>query len=48
VRVLCAGSMYPPQHRGGYELIWQDCVRALRARGHAVRVLTSDLVVAHI
>jgi glycogen(starch) synthase len=44
VRVLAAGSMYPPQHLGGYELIFQDTVRALRRRGHRVRVLTSDLV----
>jgi glycosyltransferase involved in cell wall biosynthesis len=36
--------MYPPQHLGGYELIFQDTVRALRRRGHGVRVLASDLV----
>lgn len=36
--------MYPPQHAGGYELIWQGTVRSLRARGHNVRVLASDLV----
>jgi glycogen synthase len=34
--------MYPPHHFGGYELIWQDAVRHLRARGHTVRMLTSD------
>src|SRR4051812_48376697 len=45
MRVLCVGSMYPPQHLGGYELIWQDAVRELRRRGHRVRVLTSDLIV---
>jgi glycogen synthase len=44
MRVLCAGSMYPPQHLGGYELIFAGCVAALRARGHDVRVLASDLV----
>jgi glycogen(starch) synthase len=44
VRVLCVGSMYPPQHLGGYELIWQDVVRELRRRGHRARVLASDLV----
>jgi glycogen synthase len=44
VRVLAVGSMYPPQHLGGYELIFQDAVGALRAGGHHVRVLTSDLV----
>jgi glycosyltransferase involved in cell wall biosynthesis len=36
--------MYPPQHLGGYELIWQDVVRELRRRGHRARVLASDLV----
>jgi glycosyltransferase involved in cell wall biosynthesis len=44
MRILCVGSMYPPQHLGGYELIFADCVRELRARGHDVRVLASDLV----
>jgi glycogen synthase len=44
MHVLCAGSMYPPQHLGGYELIFADCVAALRGRGHDVRVLVSDLV----
>jgi glycosyltransferase involved in cell wall biosynthesis len=34
--------MYPPHHLGGYELVWQAAVEHLRARGHAVRVLTSD------
>jgi glycosyltransferase involved in cell wall biosynthesis len=34
--------MYPPHHLGGYELMWQAAVRALRARGHEVRVLTTD------
>jgi glycogen synthase len=34
--------MYPPHHLGGYELVWQAAVDDLRARGHDVRVLTSD------
>ena len=34
--------MYPPHHLGGYELLWQGAVAALRARGHDVRVLTTD------
>lgn len=34
--------MYPPQHAGGYELMWQAAMAAARRRGHAVRVLTSD------
>jgi glycogen(starch) synthase len=42
VRILCVGSMYPPHHLGGYELVWQAAVAHLRARGHTVRVLCSD------
>jgi glycogen(starch) synthase len=42
VRVLCVGNMYPPHHLGGYELVWQGAVRALREAGHDVRVLTTD------
>ena len=42
VRVLSIGSMYPPHHLGGYELMWQSAVEAMRARGHDVWVLASD------
>jgi glycosyltransferase involved in cell wall biosynthesis len=35
--------MYPPQHLGGYELVWQGAVRHLRGLGHDVRVLTTDV-----
>jgi glycogen(starch) synthase len=42
VRVLAVGNMYPPHHHGGYELVWRAAVRHLRARGHQVRVLTTD------
>ena len=35
--------MYPPHHFGGYELVWQSAMRHLERRGHAVRVLTTDL-----
>jgi glycosyltransferase involved in cell wall biosynthesis len=42
VRILCVGNMYPPQHLGGYELVWRSAVEHLRARGHAVEVLTTD------
>jgi glycosyltransferase involved in cell wall biosynthesis len=42
VRVLTVGNMYPPHHYGGYELVWAAAVAHLRARGHAVRVLTTD------
>lgn len=45
VRVLSVGNLYPP-HTGGYELLWQAAVRHLRERGHAVRVLTTDLIPA--
>jgi glycogen(starch) synthase len=42
VRILCVGSMYPPHHLGGYELVWQAAVAHLRTGGHDVRVLCSD------
>jgi glycogen(starch) synthase len=42
VKVLAVGNMYPPHYLGGYELMWESGVRALRARGHEVRVLTTD------
>jgi glycogen synthase len=41
VRVLTVGNMYPPQHLGGYELVWRSAVEHLRAEGHDVRVLTT-------
>ena len=40
--MLAVGNMYPPHHLGGYELVWRAAVRHLRARGHEVRVLTTD------
>jgi len=40
--VLTVGSMYPPHHLGGYELIWREAVERLRRNGHDVMVLTSD------
>jgi glycosyltransferase involved in cell wall biosynthesis len=42
VRILTVGNLYPPHHLGGYELVWRSAVRHLRARGHDVRVLSSD------
>ena len=42
MRVLTVGNMYPPHHHGGYELVWESSVEHLRARGHDVRVLTTD------
>jgi glycosyltransferase involved in cell wall biosynthesis len=41
VRVLTVGNMYPPQHLGGYELVWRSAVEHLRSGGHEVRVLTT-------
>jgi len=43
MRVLTVGNMYPPHHFGGYELVWRSAVEHLRARGHDVRVLTTDV-----
>ena len=34
--------MYPPHSFGGYEAVWKGAVDHLRARGHEVRVLTTD------
>ena len=42
MRVLTVGNLYPPQHLGGYERMWQATVAGLRARGHDVHVLTTD------
>ena len=42
MRVLSIGSLYPPHHFGGYEVIWRSAVDELRRRGHVVRVLASD------
>jgi glycogen(starch) synthase len=42
VKILVVTNLYPPQHIGGYELGCRDVVEKLRARGHAVRVLTSS------
>lgn len=41
MRILTVGNMYPPHHLGGYELLWQAGVRALRDAGHEVTVLTT-------
>ena len=42
VRILAVGSMYPPDHVGGYELVWRSAMRHLRSEGHEARVLASD------
>lgn len=42
MKVLAVGSMYPPLHLGGYELVWQSVTHHLNDLGWEVRVLTSD------
>ena len=42
MKILVVSNLYPPQHVGGYELGCRDVVEKLRARGHVVRVLTSN------
>lgn len=42
MKILALSNLYPPHYVGGYELHCQTVVEALRARGHAVEVLTSD------
>jgi glycosyltransferase involved in cell wall biosynthesis len=42
-RILVVTNMFPPHHLGGYELSCRDVVDRLRARGHEVEVLTSDV-----
>jgi glycosyltransferase involved in cell wall biosynthesis len=41
LRVLAIGSVYPPHHLGGYEVIWSGVMRQLELEGHTVRVLTT-------
>lgn len=42
MRALTVGTMYPPHHLGGYELVWRSAVGHLREAGHEVRVLCTD------
>ena len=42
MRILALTNLYPPHYEGGYELICERMVGALRERGHVVQVLTSD------
>ena len=42
MKILVVSNLYPPHHIGGYELGCRDVVEKLRARGHAVTVLTSN------
>lgn len=42
MRVLIISNMLPPRQRGGYELACYNLAKGLIARGHDVRILTSD------
>jgi len=42
MRILVVSNLYPPHHIGGYELGCRDVVGGLEARGHQVKVLTTD------
>ncbi len=42
MKILVVSNLYPPHYVGGYELRCAAVVNALRARGHTVRVLTSN------
>lgn len=41
MRVLAVGSLYPPHHLGGYEVIWLGTSRHLLDLGHEVRTLAT-------
>jgi glycogen(starch) synthase len=41
LRVLAVGSVYPPHHLGGYEIIWRGAMGHLRREGHQARILTT-------
>ena len=40
MRILCAAAAYPPSGKGGGPKASETIAKALRARGHAVRVVT--------
>jgi glycogen(starch) synthase len=42
VKVLTIGLLYPPHHRGGYEMVCDGVMRTAAIHGHDVRVLASD------
>jgi glycosyltransferase involved in cell wall biosynthesis len=42
MNILILTNLYPPHHIGGYELICETVVTALRHRGHYVPILCSD------
>ncbi len=48
MRILVLTNYYPPFELGGWGQLTQEMVRGLRARGHRVRVLTSDYRAAEV
>jgi glycosyltransferase involved in cell wall biosynthesis len=42
LRILVVTNLFPPQELGGYGRMMWEFARALRSRGHAVRVLAGD------
>src|ERR1700677_1602968 len=45
-RILTLTNWYPPHHFGGYEVLCDDVMSRLAARGHDVEILCSNEVVA--
>lgn len=43
MRALVVSNLYPPHYLGGYELSCRDVMERWAARGHDVRVLTTDV-----
>jgi glycogen synthase len=43
MRIVIISNLYPPYHRGGYELGCSDIAERLKQRGHSVSVLTSTI-----
>lgn len=48
MRVLFLSNFYPPASRGGYEQWCQEVLDGLRAKGHDVKVLTSNFGKKHL
>jgi glycogen synthase len=43
MRIVIISNLYPPYHRGGYELGCSDIAERLKQHGHSVSVLTSTI-----
>ena len=42
MKILVISNLYPPHYIGGYELCCYDVTELLRAKGHSIKVLTSN------